>query len=126
MTDSTLRKIGWGVSGVLGLAFIASSFFKFFPPPEAVENSTKMGFDPQIFTSLGVLELACAILFLIPKSAFFGAILLTGYMGGAICTHLRVGDPIIIQVLFPILVWIGFGLRNPNKMRTVLAAEKNS
>jgi hypothetical protein len=120
MNDETKKKVGLGLSGFLGLAFCASAFFKFVPPPDAAENLEKLGLAASLMPSLGVIEIISALLFLIPKTSFIGAILLTGYMGGAIVTHLRVGDPIVVQILLPIFVWIGFGLRSPSTIRSGL------
>lgn len=66
-----------------------------------------------MFVALAVIEIVSALLFVIPQTAVVGAILLTGYMGGAICTHWRVGDLFIIQALIPILVWLAVALREP-------------
>ena len=62
---------------------------------------------------IGILELACTIIYVIPRTAVLGAILLTGYLGGAILTHLRVGEPIFLQVIFGVLIWGGLYLRDP-------------
>jgi uncharacterized membrane protein YphA (DoxX/SURF4 family) len=120
MNDSKLNKVGWVLSGLLGLAFMASSYFKFAPPPEAAANMEKVGLAPSVLPTIGVLEFASALLFLIPKTSFVGAILLTGYMGGAIFAHLRIGDSVLYPVIFPILVWVGYGLRYPATIRTAL------
>lgn len=61
---------------------------------------------------LGVLELACTVIYLIPATSVIGAILLAGYMGGAICTHWRVGDPFVIQIVLGVFAWLGLYLRD--------------
>jgi hypothetical protein len=61
---------------------------------------------------LAMVEVSCVLIYLIPATSVLGAILLTGYMGGAICTHLRVGDPFFIQIALGVLVWLGLYLRD--------------
>jgi hypothetical protein len=68
---------------------------------------------------LAILELSCAVIYLIPATSVLGAILLAGYMGGAICTHWRAGDPFVVQAVLGILVWLGLGLREP-RLRALL------
>jgi len=63
--------------------------------------------------ALGILELACTIIYAIPRTAVLGAILLTGYLGGAILTHLRIGDPFWNPIIPGVLVWLGLYLRDP-------------
>ncbi|NJN37230.1 MAG: DoxX family protein [Nitrospiraceae bacterium] len=75
--------------------------------PSIDKSSTGLAF------GLGVLELVCVILYIIPRTAVLGAILLTGYLGGAILTHLRVGDPFIGPVVFGVFIWGGLFLRDP-------------
>jgi hypothetical protein len=60
---------------------------------------------------LAILELSCLVIYLIPPTSVTGAVLLTGYIGGAICTHWRVGDPFYVQIVLGILVWLGLYLR---------------
>jgi hypothetical protein len=60
---------------------------------------------------LGILELSCVVIYLIPQTAVIGAILLTGYLGGAICSHWRVGDPVYTHIVLGILIWLGLWLR---------------
>jgi hypothetical protein len=73
---------------------------------------------------LAILEAACAIVYLIPATSVLGAILLAGYMGGAICTHWRVGDWYVLQILIAILVWVGIYLREP-RLRAVLPLRRS-
>jgi hypothetical protein len=72
-----------------------------------------LGLPESMIRPLGVLELSCVIIYLIPRTSVLGAILLAGYMGGAICTHWRVGEPFILQASLGILVWLGLYLREP-------------
>lgn len=110
--------IGWVVSILPALVLLFSGVAKFVIPssPELDENLRHIGWRADQIPTLGVIELLCAILFLIPQTAVIGAILVTGYMGGAIATHMRVGDAYIVQALIPILCWLGLWLREPRLM----------
>ena len=99
---------------VLMLLFSASG--KFLKPPEVVEGFARLGYPESLALGLGILELACTAVYLIPRTSVLGAILLTGYLGGATATHVRVGDPFsmfIIPVILGVLVWGGLYLRDP-------------
>jgi hypothetical protein len=88
--------------------------------PKAVgEAMSKMGYPASIAVYLGILELVCSIMYLIPRTSVFGAILLTGYLGGATATHVRVGEPFFFPVLLGILAWGGLYLRDP-RLRELL------
>lgn len=63
--------------------------------------------------TLGVIEVAVTLLFLIPRTSFVGAILVTGYLGGAVWTHLRVGDPWYFPIIIGVVMWVALGLRQP-------------
>ena len=99
-----------GTLPVLLLAFSAA--MKFARPPEVVEGFTRLGWPERLAVPLGVLELACAALYLVPRTAALGAILITGYLGGAIATHVRLGDPFVMPVLLGVLIWLGLFLRD--------------
>src|SRR5690349_16822158 len=67
-----------------------------------VDASVRLGLPPELAPLIGVIELACLALYLIPRTAPIGAVLLTGFLGGAIMTHLRIGDPLPTHTLFPV------------------------
>jgi DoxX-like family len=83
----------------------------------AVEGTTALGYPADRVFPIGVIELVCLVLYLIPRTSVLGAVLLTGYLGGAIATHVRVGSPLLSHTLFPIyvavLIWGGLYLREP-------------
>lgn len=112
---------GWVLSILAGLALLASSIFKFMPPmnAEAEQGLQHIGWRADQLGTLGILEIASAVLYLIPQTAVIGAILITGYMGGAIATHLRVGDPVVVQAIIPIVAWLGLWLRD-GRLREIL------
>lgn len=95
------------------LLFVFSGLMKFNRTPELEKGFEHLQMPVAFATGLGVLELACTVLYLIPRTAVLGAILLTGYLGGAILTHLRVGDPFIVQFILGVVLWGGLYLRDP-------------
>jgi hypothetical protein len=82
----------------------------------AVEGTIALGYPASTVLGIGLAELACVALYVVPRTSFLGAILLTGYLGGAIATHVRVGNPLFSHVLFPVyvalLIWGGLYLRD--------------
>lgn len=107
--------IGWIASILPCLGLLISGVAKLAAPasPDLDENLRHIGWRADQIPTLAVIEIVSAVLFIIPKTALVGAILVTGYMGGAIATHMRVGDPYVLQALFPILCWLGLYLREP-------------
>ena len=101
------------------LLLLFSAGMKLAHPPQLDEGFAQLGVPLSHAFGLGVLELGCAVLYLIPRTSVLGAILLTGYLGGAIQTHLRVGDPWVVQVILGVLVWGGLYLREP-RLRALL------
>lgn len=93
--------------------------FKFIRPvpPQALQSMAQLGFQPTLLTAIGILLLVCTILYVLPATSVLGAILLTGYLGGAVSLHVRVGNPLFSYVLFPVyigvLMWAGLCLREP-------------
>ena len=113
-TSTPSRKLFWTgavISGLIGLLFIASAAAKVLVPPDP--RLSDMGLTASMLVPLAILESLCAILYLVPRTSVLGAILLTGYMGGAIMTHWRVGDVFIMQIVLGVLVWLGLYLREP-------------
>jgi hypothetical protein len=93
------------------LMLLTSAVMKFAKPVSVVEGFAHLGLPEKLTFGLGVLELACTVVYVIPRTSLLGAILLTGYLGGATVTHLRVGDPFFTPVLLGVLVWGGVFLR---------------
>jgi len=89
-----------------------SASMKLSKSAEVVEGFTKYGYPESIIVGLGVVELVCTILYIIPQTAVLGAILLTGYLGGATATHVRAGENFVGPVLFGVVLWIGLYLRD--------------
>ena len=103
------------LSGLVVLFLVFDAVLKFFKPAAVVEAFAHVGYPISLVYTLGILLLACTALYVIPRTSVLGAILLTGYLGGAVATHLRVGDPLLSHVLFPtylgLLLWGGLYLR---------------
>ncbi len=78
-----------------------------------------LGLPESLIVPLGILEISCVVIYLIPATSVLGAILLTGYIGGAICAHVRVGDPFFIQIALGICVWLGLYLRE-NRLKELI------
>jgi hypothetical protein len=79
----------------------------------------KVGWDQSLIKPLGVVEAIAAVIFLIPQTAVLGAVLIAGYMGGAIATHVRIGDPFVVQAAIGVVAWLGVFLREP-RLRKIL------
>ena len=103
--------IGWVISVIPCLLLAFSSFLKFQGGPEVVKGFAHLGFPASMMMPLAILEISCVVIYLIPATSVLGAILLTGYMGGAICTHWRVGEPFWIQFVVGVVFWLGLYLR---------------
>ena len=90
----------------------------------AVDTSVQLGYPESVVAGIGILLLACVLLYAIPRTSILGAILLTGYLGGAVATHVRVGSPLFGYVLFPVylgvLVWAGLYFRD-DRLRMLLS-----
>ena len=104
---------GWTLTAIPIALLLLSATMKLLHPPEVLALFTgKLGFDAGILTGLAILELACALLYAIPRTSFLGAILLTGYLGGAIVSHVRIGDAgFVTPLVLGIFVWAGLYLR---------------
>jgi hypothetical protein len=99
------------------LFLIMDIVFKFIRPipPQVLESIAKLGLQPGLLTGIGILLLLCTVLYVIPATSVLGAVLLTGYLGGAVSLQMRVGNPLFGYVLFPVymgvLMWAGLCLR---------------
>jgi hypothetical protein len=104
------------MSGLVILFLVFDGAIKLIPLDVVVETSEQLGIPGDLARTLGVLTLACTLLYAIPRTSVLGAILLTGYLGGAIATHLRVGSPVFSHLLFGVylglMVWGGLYLRD--------------
>lgn len=110
---------GWVLTLLPSLMLCFSGVMKLFPPADMPQNMEKMGLPMSILTGLGILELGCTLIYLFPPTAVIGAILLTGYLGGAMLTHLRIGEGsiLVVHVIFGVVIWLGIYLREPRLWR---------
>jgi len=112
-------RAGWALSGLAILFFAMDGAMKAALLPVVSETSAQLGWpaDSGTILALAALLLGSTLLYAIPRTAMLGAILLTGYLGGAVATHVRVGSPLFSHVLFGvylgIIVWGGLWLRDP-------------
>ena len=111
--------VGRAISALVSLLFAMSAVMKFRSGPEVVQGMVHLGLPESLIMPLGMLELLCVVTYAIPATSVLGAILLTGYIGGAICSHLRVGDPFFVQIVLGIVVWLGLYLRE-TPLRTLV------
>jgi hypothetical protein len=111
------RVAGSILSGLIVAFLVLDGAIKLIPISPVIETMAALGYssDPMLARGLGIITLACALLYAIPRTSVLGAILLTGLLGGAIATHLRVGSPIFSHLLFGaylgIIAWGGLYLR---------------
>lgn len=117
------RIAGWVLSGLLAVFLIGlSAPGKFRDFPGKAEMFEKIGYSYETMKGIGVVEVVVTILFLIPRTSFVGAILLTGYLGGATATHVRVGDPYFMPIVMGVVVWIAYALRRPDVVKSAFCA----
>ncbi len=122
-TTSSSKKRLWAgriLSGLPSLFLLVDGGMKLFKPPVVVESTLQLGYPESAIVGIGLVLLVCTFLYLIPRTAVLGAILLTGYLGGAVATHVRVSGP-LFNVLFPVIfgfmLWGGLWLRDKNLAR---------
>ena len=124
MPTKAKRIIGWVLTVLVGLFLIGVSgvpkFLDISKIPDMADMMAKLQIPPNLLTTLGILEISVAVLYLIPRTAFLGAILTTGYLGGALWTHLRVGDTWFFPIIIGVLMWLGLALRRPEIFRLLL------
>jgi len=115
----------WGgriMSWLPALFLLVDGIMKLFKPAPVVEATVKLGYSESVIVPLGTVLVLCTILYLIPRTVVLGAILLTGYLGGAIATHVRAGEglfSISFPIIFGVLLWGGLYLRD-NRLRTLI------
>ena len=105
--------IGRILSALPVLMLLFSASMKFIKPPGMADNMAHLGYPEHLLLPLGVTELTCTLLYIFPRTAVLGAILLTGYLGGAVATHVRIGESqFVMAVILGVLVWLGLYLRD--------------
>ena len=125
--EAASGKVVWTgrvITIVVSLLFFFSAAMKFVGGAAVKEGMAHLGLPESMIIPLGILELACAVVFLIPATSVLGAILLAGYMGGAICTHWRVGDPFVGQIAIALVIWLAIYLREP-RLKALIPLRKS-
>ena len=118
--NKVLTWVGRVITGLVGLMLVFSATMKFRNPPEVAEQFVgKLGYPEDLILAIGGVEICCVILYLIPQTAILGAVLLTGYLGGAVATHVRIHDNFAGAAIGGVLVWLGLYLRDP-RIRALL------
>ena len=116
-------RTGTVLTVLLALFLVVDAVPKLLQMPMVVEATQQMGFDASAVPVIGAVLLVCLVLYLVPRTAILGAVLLTGYLGGAVCAQLRIEAPVFSTMLFPvyfgILVWVALYLRSPQLRRVV-------
>jgi len=120
MSDKTNRIIGWVLAGLVSFIFLGSAIGKFTANEEALKMGASFGIDAKTYFSLGLIELASLILFVIPRTGILGTLLLAAYMGGAIATHLEHDLPVIAPCAIQAILWIAAFVRFPELSKRVL------
>ena len=125
-TTAVSKKALWAgriVSALPVLFLLMDGIMKLIKPAPVVDATVKLGYPATTIVPLGIVLLICTLLYVIPRTSVLGAILLTGYLGGAVATHVRVSDPLFTHVLFPVylgvMIWLGLYLRD-NLLRRIL------
>ena len=114
-TAPVSKKMLWAgriVSAVVVLSLLFSATVKLGNLMDVGKELTRLGYPESHALGLGILELVCALIYAIPQTSVLGAILLTGYLGGATATHVRIDDPFIPPIITGVLVWVGLYWRD--------------
>jgi uncharacterized membrane protein YphA (DoxX/SURF4 family) len=114
---------GYVASALPVLMLLLSGVMKLIKAAPVVEAFDHLGWPESLALALGILEIGCTAVYLIPRSAVLGAILLTGYLGGAIATHVRIGEQFFGPLIFGVLVWVELYLRD-DRLRALLPLRK--
>ena len=121
-TAPVSKKMIWAgriMSALPVLMLILSGVMKLVKPAAVVEGFARLGYPESLTVGIGIVELACAALYVVPRTSVLGAILLTAYLGGATATHVRIGESFFMPILLGVLVWGGLFLRD-ERLRALL------
>lgn len=117
----------YALSGIAVLFMIFDTGIKIIRESHAVEGTIQLGYTDSSVVTIGIIEAVCLVLYLIPRTSVFGMILFTGYLGGAVATHVRLGNPLFSHILFSvyiaILLWGGLYLRE-QRLRELIPFRK--
>jgi hypothetical protein len=114
-TSKSMLWTGRIMSALPVLFLLMDGVMKLFKPRIVVESTVQLGYPESVIVGLGIVLITCTVLYIIPPTSVLGAILLTGYLGGAVATHVRVGEglfPVLFPVIVGVLIWGGLWLRD--------------
>lgn len=121
------RRVGLGLGGIALLFLTFDIVIKLMQSPEALAGTEELGYPATVVLPLGILQIVLLALYLYPRTSILGAVLWTGYLGGAIATHVRLENPLFTHILFPIYVaiflWGALWLRDP-RLRTLIPFDR--
>jgi hypothetical protein len=110
------------------LFMLLDGVMKIVKPPQVLEANVRLAYPVSALSGIGIALIACTLIYLIPRTSMLGAVLLTGYLGGAVASNVRAGSgwfETIFPVLFAVLVWAGLGLRD-RRLQTLLTAKNTT
>lgn len=115
-TGKGKRWAGYILSGLPALFLIMDAVGKLFKPEVVIKGTVELGYPESVIVPLGILLFVCTVIYLIPQTAVLGSILLTGYLGGTVATHVRIGNPLFTHTLFGVylgvMLWLGIYFRD--------------
>jgi len=114
------------ISVLPALLLLLDAVMKFIKPAPVVQETVRLGYAESAIIPIGIVLLVCTVLYLIPRTAVLGAILLTGYLGGAVSTHVRMAEgwfAIVFPVVFGAILWLGLYLRD-DRLRSLIPVRK--
>jgi hypothetical protein len=123
ISEKTNKIIYWVLTAIIAFVFIGSAIGKLTANEEALKMATNFGLDAKTFSIIGVVELICVLLFIIPRTGVVGTLLLAAYMGGAIATHLEHGEPIIAPCVIQSFIFVVALFRFPELRNTLLKSK---
>lgn len=121
----TMSVIGWILTLLVAGMLVMSATFKLRPPQEVQDGWVKSGFPAETLAPIGITELACVVLFLIPPTSVLGAILIVGYLGGAVCVHVRQSEPFAMPIIMGVATWLGLYFRDA-RLRALVPLRSSS
>ena len=114
---------GWILSAIPTLMLLSGTYFALSGAPMVAEGIAHAGYPVSLVKTIGLIELVCGVLYLIPQTAFYGALLITAYMGGAVATHLRIGEKQwAVGVVFAFVIWVALAMRD-SRLRAFLTGK---
>jgi len=124
-TTTTAARAGQVVSGLVTAFLLFDAVIHILNIAPVIDGARALGFDPDVMPVIGVLELVLVVLYAVPRTSVLGAVLITGYLGGAVCAQLRIDAPLLSTTMFPVYVgvavWAGLWLRDA-RVRGLLAS----